>query len=94
MTHVDVLGQWTVAEGVLQVVGVDAGAVWDDQGVSGRCHGNHTPRLSDAAQPCDVRLDHIHTARLQQLAESVPGVCVGVGGVGKNMVKPNCNNFC
>ncbi|RUS92200.1 hypothetical protein EGW08_000053, partial [Elysia chlorotica] len=80
VAHVDVLCERTVWEGVLEVVRVHAGAMGNHQRVRGCCHGNHPAGLCHAAQPRDVRLDHVHAARLEQLAEPVAAVLVLASG--------------
>ena len=75
-TQIDELGYWAVVEGVLKVVGVDAGTVGNDHHVLGCCHGHDASRLRYAADPGDVGLQDVHAARAQQLAEPVAGVLV------------------
>ena len=43
--EVDVLCEGAVGEGVLEVVRVHTGAVWDHMQIMCPCHGNHTTSL-------------------------------------------------
>ena len=72
----------------LQVVGVHAGAVWDDEDVVCGRHRDHTTRLCDAAEPGDVGLQDVDTTALDQLAEALGGDEVVIGAVGFAVARP------